>query len=248
MSHSTTMGAELTRITDNSFRSLRQLLYPAPQLTLHGRYSRDRAVVENYVARQFEATYNARVSAFMPLFLGLSCNRQLSAVTGINPATEQPLFLEQYLDHAIEAEIRRAFHTDVSRLGIAEIGNLAATQRGSSQLLFILLAATLHRAGFRWLTFTATPQVRKTICRLGFELRVITEASADRLSDDDADRWGSYYQSQPLVVVGDLNHGMDVIASKRMLSGTLALYCNRIDTLAAQIQHGVQDAEHYFAA
>lgn len=242
------VNTDVSRIADNSYRSLGQLLSPGPQLSLHGEHSLDRSLIEHYVARQFEATYGAKISMFMPLFLSLSCHHQLSAVTGINPAESTPLFLEQYLDNAIEVEIGKAFNTTADRLAIAEIGNLAATQRGSSQLLFVLLAATLHRSGFRWLSFTATPQVRKTICRLGFELRVVGEASLERLSNGAADDWGSYYQSRPMVVVGNLERGMDVIASKRILSGILALYCNRIDTLAAQIQYGVHHAEHYFAA
>ncbi|WP_461516426.1 thermostable hemolysin [Porticoccus sp.] len=248
MTPNAAVNSEFPIIPDNAFRSLRQLLRPGPQLSLHGEYSLDRNTVENYVAKQFEAAYGAKVSMFMPLFLSLSCHTQLSAVTGINPADRGPLFLEQYLDKAIEDAIGTAFNTTADRHGIAEIGNLAATQRGSSQLLFVLLAATLHRSGFHWLSFTATPQVRKTICRLGFELRVVGEASLERLSNGAADAWGSYYQSRPMVVVGDLEHAMDVIASKRILSGILALYCNRIDTLATQIQYGVHHAEHYFAA
>jgi hypothetical protein len=248
MAHNAIASADFPQVSEHAFRSLHQLLSPGPQLHLHGPTSANRELVESYVARQFEAVYGASISEFLPLFLTLNCSNHLSAVTGINPVEARPLFLEQYLDSPIESEIGRAFDAEVNRLSIVEIGNLAATQRGSSQLLFVLLAATLYRAGFRWITFTATPQVRKTINRLGFELRIIAEADISRLPNGAATNWGSYYQTHPLVVAGDLSHGMDIITSRRALSGILALYCNRIDTLAAQIQYGVHHAEHCFAA
>ena len=248
MAHTTLESHNVPAAAEKAPRSLYQLLSPGPELSLHDSQSAEQEAVETYVAKQFEAVYGASISDFMPLFLSLSCNNSLSAVTGIRAVEEQPLFLEQYLDHSIESEIGLAFDAAVNRLSIVEIGNLAATQRGSSQLLFVLLAATLQRAGFRWITFTATPQVRKTINRLGFELQIIREADPERLGKGALEQWGSYYQSRPLVVAGDLQHAVGVIAGKRSLSGILALYCNRIDTLAAQIQYGVPHGEHSFAA
>ncbi|TNE76470.1 MAG: thermostable hemolysin [Gammaproteobacteria bacterium] len=247
MAHSIA-STESPKVSDRTFRSLHQLLGPGPQLDLHSQESIEKPRIECYVANQFETVYGARIKEFMPLFLSLNCGNQLSAVTGINPVEANPLFLEQYLDSTIEQAIGNEFSTEVNRLSIVEIGNLAATQRGSSQLLFVLLAVTLQRAGFRWITFTATPQVRKTINRLGFELRTIAAADPTRLPEGSVELWGSYYQSNPLVVAGDLDHAMGVISSKRTLSGIVALYCNRIDTLAAQIKYGVHHAQHYFAA
>lgn len=244
----TTSDNTAVPVSEKPSRSLSQLLGPGPQLSLHGRQSADRQRVETYVARQFQSVYGASINEFMPLFLSLGCNDQLSAVTGIRPVEEQPLFLEQYLDQPIEKEVVRVFETPANRLSVVEIGNLAATHRGSSQLLFVLLAATLHRAGFRWITFTATPQVRKTINRLGFELRIIDEAKPERLEQNVLKQWGSYYHTNPLVVAGDLNHAMQIIGAKRTLGGILALYCNQVDTLAAQIKYGVHHGQYRYAA
>ncbi|TNE94027.1 thermostable hemolysin [Porticoccus sp.] len=244
----TTSDNTAVPVSEKPSRSLSQLLGPGPQLSLHGRQSADRQRVETYVARQFQSVYGASINEFMPLFLSLGCNEQLSAVTGIRPVEEQPLFLEHYLDQPIEQEVVRVFETPANRLSVVEIGNLAATHRGSSQLLFVLLAATLHRAGFRWITFTATPQVRKTINRLGFELRIIDEAKPERLEQNVLKQWGSYYHTNPLVVAGDLNHAMQIIGAKRTLGGILALYCNQVDTLAAQIKYGVHHGQYRYAA
>lgn len=244
----TTTDSTAFQPSEKPSRSLSQLLGPGPQLSLHGRHAADRHQVESYVAKQFEATYGANINEFMPLFMSLGCNDRFSAVTGIKPVEEKRLFLEQYLEQPIEQAVARVFETPANRLSVVEIGNLAATQRGSSQLLFVLLAATLHRAGFRWITFTATPQVRKTINRLGFELRIIDEAKPERLGQSALQQWGSYYQTKPLVVVGDLNHAMQVIRTKRTLSGILALYCNQVETLAAQIKYGVHHGQYRYAA
>ena len=187
---------------------------------------------------------------FRPIFLSLSCRDQLSAVTGIRPVDASPLFLEQYLDNPIELEINRYSSVPVVRHQIAEIGNLAATQRGSSQLLFILLAATLQRANFEWLVFTATPQVRKAISKLGFELHPVADARASRLQTSTEEEWGSYYQTRPVVVAGQLAQAIEVINERKTLRAALSFYDARINSLAKeQLQlRGVDSADYSFAA
>lgn len=229
---------------------LNRWLVPAPALNLHSPHSESTATVQQYVARQFFQTYGATVHEFLPIFLSLSCRDQLSAVTGIRPVDASPLFLEQYLDNPIELEINRYSSVPVARHQIAEIGNLAATQRGSSQLLFILLAATLQRANFEWLVFTATPQVRKAISKLGFELHPVADARASRLQTSTEEEWGSYYQTRPVVVAGQLAQAIEVINERKTLRAALSFYDARINSLAKeQLQlRGVDSADYSFAA
>lgn len=201
-----------------------QLLSPGQELDLHGCNTPTRAGVEHYINQQFQAAYGATISDFLPLILTLSCNDKLGAVTGICPADSHLLFLEQYLSNPIEDEISRFSTQSVKRSSIAEIGNLAASRRGSSQLLFVLLAAILHRANFEWLAFTATSQLRGTIKKLGFDLYPITEARPLQVSKASVQDWGSYYETKPLVVAGRLDDAMNIITNHRVLRGMLPLY------------------------
>lgn len=250
-----TLSVDMTSCNSNDrgYRRLNHLLNPGPELDLSDINSQARTEIERYIAKQFQTAHGANIKDFLPLFLSLRCNNKLSAVTGICPAGNHPLFIEQYLDTPIEDEINRFSSQNVQRSAIAEIGNLAATQRGSSQLLFILLAATLHQANIEWLTFTATPQVQKMIGKLGFQLHPIKEASPLCLHHSSVKNWGSYYDSKPMVVVGRLDEAMETISDRQVLKGMLSLYKNRIDTLAGVIRNTSSngygnDAQYYFAA
>ncbi|MDX2349694.1 MAG: thermostable hemolysin [Porticoccus sp.] len=252
---SSTHSARIEAARNNNGRHQQpyQLLLPGQQLDLHGCNTPARAGVEGYINQQFQVAYGATISDFLPLILTLSCNGKLGAVTGICPADSHPLFLEQYLSSSIEDEINRFSPQPVKRSSIAEIGNLAASRRGSSQLLFVLLAAILHRANFEWLAFTATPQVQRTIRKLGFDLYPITEALPLQISNTSAQDWGSYYETKPMVVAGRLNDAMNTITNHRVLKGMLSLYQPHIDVTANLISNlatheNEYHAQHCFAA
>ena len=229
-------------------RRFHQLLSHNPEIDLEYSNTARRPEIEHYIADQFQTTYGAAINYFMPLMLSLRCHEELSAVTGICPAGAQPLFIEQYLKGSIEEEINHLSLSPVQRKNIAEIGNLAATHPGSSQLLFILLASILHRAGFEWLIFTVTPQVQKTIGRLGFELHTIAEADPLHINNFEIKNWGTYYDNQPYVVAGYLGNAMETINNRQLLKGMLSLYQNRIDTLAELITNERETHDQYYFA
>ena len=227
------------------YRHLQQLLNPGPELDLQCANTQARTEVEHYITKQFQIVYGATIKEFLPLLLTLRCNSALSAVTGIYPANNHHLFVEQYLDNPIEDEINSFSSLHVQRSAIAEIGNLASTQRGSSQLLFVLLATILHQSNLGWLVFTATPQVQKTIGKLGFQLHPLKEASPLSIRQSSIPDWGSYYDAKPMVVVGQLDEAIDIINNCQVLRGMLSLYKNRIDTLASVIRN--QNSNHNHA-
>jgi len=232
-----------------SLRGITRLLSPVPAFNMHSPSSPERELIETYIFDQFKSNHDAIVHDFMPLFLSTSCNGRYSAVTGIRPALGRDLFLEQYLPEAADKILGRLAGRQVERKDFVEIGNLASTQRGSSQLLFLILAAVLQRAGYEWLVFTATPQVNKTIKRLGFKLYDIGYADRSVLDADALENWGSYYECRPGIVAGNLSEGLKVLTSKKIYSHIIALYHTRIDALALQMkQNGDGDAKHTFTA
>lgn len=219
-----------------STRGIARLLSPGPAFGLHSFSSLERRQVEQYVFDQFQLNHGATVRDFLPLLLTTSCNDRYTATAGIRPAWGNKLFLEQYLPETVEQALGTVAGQCIEREHVVEIGNLAATRRGSSHLLFLILAAVLQRAGFEWLVCTATPQVQKTIRHLGLELYALGDADPSVLDADSLNGWGSYYESQPSVVAGNLSEAMAVLAKRQIYTRLISFYQNRIDALALMIK------------
>ena len=159
----------------------------------------DRAEVEGYIAAQFHDIYGARIRHFMPWLLSYGRGSTLQGALGIRPAGEEPLFLEQYLESPVETVLSDVAGAAVARGDIAEIGNLVATSRGGSRLLFLMLAELFAAADITWAIFTATPEVQHLLQKLTDNQKVLCVADGTRLGAALAD-WGSYYACRPAVV------------------------------------------------
>lgn len=228
-------------------RGIAHFLSPGPAFRLHSSSALDRALVEQYVSDRFQEIHGATIRDFMPLLLTMSCNSRFSAAVGIRPAQEQALFLEQYLSETVEKAISRTAGHAVERGSVSEIGNLVATKRGSSQLLFLILTAVLQATDSEWLVFTATPGVQKSIRRLGFRFHTLGDADPSLLDEPSClNDWGSYYESQPQVVAGSLSEAMAVLSDRKIYKCLLAHYENSIDTLVASIKS--QNGMHFLTA
>lgn len=141
----------------------------------------------------------------MPCLLGLyDGEQQLQAALGVRCGQQGALFLEHYLDVPVEHCIaEHSGGSQPSRGLIAEVGNLAAVGAGHARLLIVALTDLLAAAGFRWVAFTGTPMLLNSFQRLGLGLLHLGAADGRRLGDELAD-WGSYYATQPQVMVGDV--------------------------------------------
>ena len=230
-------------------RGLARLLSPAPTVGLHSVASTEREQVEQYIFDQFQANHGASIREFMPFLFTTVCGGALSAAVGVRPAYENELFLEQYLPETAEKLIGDLAGKTVKREELVEIGSLVASHAGSSQLVYLIMAAILHRAGFKWLIITATPQVQKAINRLGFELYPIGSADPSALSAKNLSDWGSYYESRPQIVAGNLAEAMDVLSGRKIYQRLMSLYQHRIDAMALIIRQSNRRVDqHCFAA
>ena len=205
------------------------------QFTLNSPSSDQRARLEQFIANKFNIAYGASIVEFFPLLLSRTDDRQLSSVVGLRPGTERPLFLEQYLDRPLEEAISRQSGVQVERARLMEIGNLASSYRSGNQLMFILLTAVLARAGYTWVVFTATSQVRSLLTRLEFHPVTLCEADESRLVNKQQ-VWGSYYQSQPMVQAGSVSQGMAVLESNEFSRKLLQTFDTEIDCLAETLR------------
>lgn len=164
-----------------------------------------RRQLEAFIARTFAAHYGARLRQFMPCLLGgYAADGQLQAAIGVRPAESGALFLERYLDEPLEQHIAALSGAGlVPRGQIVEVGNLATLGAGQARLLIVAITELLASAGFRWVAFTGTHLLLNSFRRLGVGLLNLGPADGQRLGAALAD-WGSYYATEPQVMVGDL--------------------------------------------
>jgi len=217
---------------------LARLLTPAPAFRAHLPDSAGRARVEHYIAERFRSVHGAEIHDFMPVLLTMGCPGTITAAAGVRAAAHQALFLEHYLDTPVEQAVARVAQAPVTRSGLVEIGNLVATRGGASYLLFMVLTAMLERAGFDWVVFTATPQVRRALAHLGLTVHCVCDADPARLPGNALDDWGRYYANRPQVVAGHVAQAMDTLRARALHAGALALFRPAIEELAGHVGPG----------
>jgi len=73
----------------------------------------------------------------------------------------------------------------------------------------------LHETGIEWVTFTGVLALRHAFRRLGLRPLAIAAATPDRLSAAERSLWGRYFESSPVVMVGNVAHGHRVLSQRR---------------------------------
>lgn len=163
-----------------------------------------RGEAEAFIADRYHRAFGAALTRFFPhLLIFEDAHGRIQAALGLRLAASQPLFLETYLDHAIEVEIGRRTGTQPGRQRIVEIGNLAANQPGAARDVIRSMTRLLQGADVRYVCFVATLPLRNAFRRLGLHPQGMAAADPGRLGDARSD-WGSYYQHAPEVCFGDL--------------------------------------------
>ena len=171
------------------------------QFALHEPGDAARSVVEEYIRQRFAGSHDACVNHFLPHLVSLGNGERPCAAVGMADASRGPLFAEIYLAAPIEQLVSSACGEVVARGEILEIGNLVASWKGSSLLLFVFLGELIDRLGYRFVTFTATREVDRLLARLGYAPVVLADATPARLPDAGAS-WGRYYTHSPRVMFG----------------------------------------------
>lgn len=210
----------------------------SPEFSVISAFEPGRKLTEDYIAGKFRACYGATLCTFMPELLVMhrgaisSGKRQdLDAALGLRRGADTcPFFLEHYLNSSAEQLLSSATQDNVARSKIAEIGNLVATRRGSSQLLFIALTALLCRQGIEWAMFTATPEVQKLLSRLKLKQIHLADADGSQLGEAEQD-WGSYYHSKPAVIAVNAPQALRAISRHPLTAMMLDSCENQIDSL-----------------
>lgn len=197
---------------------------PAPSddvsVRVHRPGDAGRRNVEWFINAAYARAFAGRIRDHYPTLISIQdAEGRILAAAGIRLAREETLFLEQYLDLAVEAAVGRAFDLDVDRAQVAEIGNLASSDREASRRLFLALARHLELEGCAYAAATATRPLRQCFCRGGLQVRSLAKADAAKLNAG-VDDWGSYYACDPEVVAGPVASCIPRLAAKAEASRT----------------------------
>lgn len=171
-------------------------------VTLEGTKDPDRTTLEQLVHEVYADHYNADVTQFFPVLVGIRAGAEPIGAIGARPAAGS-LFLENYLDEPIERAAGRALGVQVDRAGIHEVGNLAARTPGTGLLLVAGLACWLSIRRIPWVVFTATQALRNGLRKSGVVLTEVVPADKDRVPGSGAG-WGQYYETRPHVCIASI--------------------------------------------
>lgn len=158
----------------------------------------DRRRVARFIENVYRQRYGARMVVDYPTLVSVRDETgRIVAAAGFRFAADECLFLEQYTTTPVELLV------GAPRGEIVEIGNLASHRPGASMFLFMALACHLDALRARHAVITCTRPLERRLSLLGLEPRKICRADPARL-DAGRDDWGTYYDSRPNVVCGDL--------------------------------------------
>ena len=93
----------------------------------------------------------------------------------------------------------------------------------------------MHHAGFEWVTFTATKQVKQLLNKLKLVTIELADADPTCLTDK-GESWGSYYQNTPKILAGNLTNAMRVLEQHQVINFILLNYQNKIIEIARQVR------------
>ena len=168
----------------------------------------DRKEAENFIKDAYASAYGANLEFFMPRLMKLRNNHnELLAACGMRSAKDDRLFLEKYIDKPIEQIIRESTGEDAKRNQIVEIGNLAVSANGIVRKTIIAVINRLYEEGYDWVAFTGTKKLLNSFRSLGLDPVQICKADPERLDIESRMNWGSYFDNEPVVMIGNIQYG-----------------------------------------
>lgn len=165
------------------------------------------------ICRKYREVFGASIQPLFASWQGAQTEGRTTAALGYHRAGSDPLFLEAYLDRAIEDLVSERLGRAIERSAIVEIGNFAS----DSALAMVELwgAAANDLGGLSEVAVaTLTVPLRRMFARIGLPITVIAPALPDRLGAGSAN-WGSYYALDPQVCMGVIADGQRAIGAFR---------------------------------
>ncbi|WP_087574410.1 thermostable hemolysin (plasmid) [Sphingobium sp. SJ10-10] len=164
----------------------------------------------NLIRRRYSSVHGARAQPCFSNMLDVARAGAPRAVLGYRRASNEPLFLECYLDAPVEDCLTTALGRLIVRKSVIEIGSLAADDAFAMVSLWAMAANDLG-GECEIAVATLTAPLRQMFRRMGVPLHTLAPARADRVGDPEI--WGRYYDSDPLVCAGLIAEGQRAIGA-----------------------------------
>ncbi|MFX4228654.1 MAG: thermostable hemolysin [Porticoccaceae bacterium] len=227
------MTKSITRSAEN-FRARPELA--GCQFHLYSPNSSDRERVTAYIAEKYKQVHKAHLHEFLPILIQITRDQSPLAAFGLQPGQYCPLFLEQYLNQPVEQYVSKIAGGPIDRYSLMEIGNLVITNPVYGPLLLVVLASSLAKANYKWMVFTATKQVERLVRGMGFDPHYLVSADPSRLVDEQAN-WGTYYNNNPGVMVGNTGKAVELISENPFLKNLADQHRETINQVSLAISN-----------
>lgn len=189
-----------------------------PRICTHLPGSPARAQVEQFIHSIYRERYGADVQQFSPTLVSLhNAQGDIVSAAGLRAASQEPLFLERYLNAPVQTRLAKLGYAVPRRAQIVEVGHLASNQAGSGKSLILQLAPILAAQGFQWVVCTLTEELRHLFLRLGLAPLALGVADPELLGEA-ASSWGSYYDHHPVVLAGQLDLALQALSRRGVLA------------------------------
>ncbi len=178
-------------------------------VSITGLFAPERKRVESFIKQVYAKSYGADISVDYPMLMSVqNTEGKILATVGFRYAEKESLFLENYTEKPIEEVLK------TKRSRIVEIGNLASDGKGASIFLFAALSSYLNSKSIEYASITGTDYLHSYFSKIGLSPQKICEAHLQPVQDGGQD-WGTYYDTQPRVLVGSVENGVKRL--KRLL-------------------------------
>ncbi len=171
-------------------------------VSITGMFEPERQRVENFIKAIYKQSYNADICVDYPILMSVrNEDDDILAAVGFRYAEKEKLFLENYTGKPIDNIL------ECPRSEIVEIGNLASAGQGASGFLFAALASYLNNKNIGYAAITGTDFLHRYFEKIGLKPRKLCDADI-AAAQEDGQSWGSYYDTQPRVLVGSVDTGI----------------------------------------
>lgn len=198
-------------------RHVDQFSRPDLKINVLSAKSAKRFDTESFIKNGYAKTYQAQINVTTPYLIALE-KGALKAALGIRSAKTE-LFIEQYLDKPIQQVLANR-SLPAMRREIAEIAHLYSNAKVFTVPLMLVTAVALHFKSFTTMVFTGTEHVINLIKKTGIHVETLTVADKTRLINSK-DKWGTYYDANPVVACISLS---DVLTSIRSTPSLLNMF------------------------
>ena len=166
------------------------------------------------IASAYREGFGAQLQPSFAHYLQVGDDPRSGAALGYSKAGDGALFLERYLDRPIEQLAATVLARTVSRAQIVEIGNFAASDAAAVPKLWCKAAAILGPE-CEFAVATLTRPLRWKLSRAGVIFHVLAPANSACMGKQQP-LWGSYYQHDPQVCIGEIAAGGHAISAGLM--------------------------------